>query len=397
MGKKAAGRSSKQDGAEPSLSRQKSAQNHGALAFAKKNKKTTLFGIASLPVIAVMMMPHKLRVNPIERVPITELPSMRFVQEFSTKKPVLVTGAWPEKGWHASEVAARCAEAQIKVFKHDDSSKEWARKVQVGEVRLDFYHSEYFEPAPSKRPKPLLYGFELPLKEQCPEILEQLFVPPVFNEDAFHLITNKSGLGWPSLLFGPEGSETGIHIDTHRLPFWIAVVGEPGKVLKRFRLFNHSDHVLLKYGKPHGENNFHFDFDPWKPDFGKYPALAEVEASEIDMMSGDMLYIPGGSPHAVKNLGDNLGISMNYLDLKSMPQFVRNCKGGTSVLCGLLSGKGEWIIDAMAERQASDDYLSYFHYAGVKDKAEFCDVQRAARDTSTGGSGMPERLAEYCL
>jgi len=391
MGKKAArGSSAKQDASEPSPVRHKGAPKGGALALAKKYKKTTILGIALLPVAVVLLLPHQLRVKPIEHVPIAELPSRRFVSEFSTQKPVIVTGAWPEKGWHARDVATRCAEAQIKVFKHDDSSKEWARKVQVGEVSLGDYHRDYFEPAPSKRPSPLLYGFELPIKEQCPEILEQMYLPPIFNEDAFHLITNKSGLGWPSLLFGPAGSETGIHIDTHRLPFWIAVVGEPGKVLKRFRLFSHNDHVLLKYGKPTGENNFHFDFDPWKPNFGKFPALAEVEAYEVEMVSGDMLYIPGGSPHAVQNLGDNLGISMNYLDLKSMPQFVRNCKGGTSVLCQLLSGKGEWIIDAMAERQASDEFLPYFHFAGAADKADFCDAQRAARDE------MPPRLEEYC-
>lgn len=72
-------------------------------------------------------------------------------------------------------------------------------------------------------------------QEQCPDQLAKVSIPPYFLEDVFHLASNGTGMGWPSVLLGPQGSQTGMHIDTHRLPFWIAVMGEPNKGLKRFR------------------------------------------------------------------------------------------------------------------------------------------------------------------
>lgn len=84
------------------------------------------------------------------------------------------------------------------------------------------------------------------------------------------MVTNKTGLGWPSVLLGPQGSKTGLHIDTHRLPFWIATVsreGRSGRPLKRFRVFPHKDPNVLRYGRPMESVNFVFDFDPWEPNY----------------------------------------------------------------------------------------------------------------------------------
>merc|ERR1711904_576835 len=102
---------------------------------------------------------------------------------------------------------------------------------------------------------------------------------------------------------GPAGSQTGMHIDTHRLPFWIAVVGPEGTSdeadLKKFRVFPHTDTHLLQYGGSKEGNNMHFNFDPWDPDYKKFPRVAEGSVYEGFLRTGDLLYIPGGSPHAV--------------------------------------------------------------------------------------------------
>jgi len=241
----------------------------------------------------------------------------------------------------------------------------------------------------------LLYGFELELQKHCPERLEQLRVPSFFSEDAFHLITNRSGLGWPSVLFGPEGSETGLHIDTHRLPFWIAVVApeETGsEPLKRVRVFPHTDTNLMKYGTAALKTvNFHFYFDPWEPDYDEYPDLKQSKVFETELRSGDLLYIPGGSPHAVKNLADNVGVSMNFLDLKTLPDFVKKCNAG-SPLCNLLQGKGKWVLDALKERRALGKHLSYWEFAGLADQSDFCAVHAGK---STEKEPLPA-LDDYC-
>jgi hypothetical protein len=279
----------------------------------------------------------------------------------------------------------------IRTFRHDGRAAEWGRLVQVGVEGLQEYFRVHFAKNLADRPNPLLYGFEMALKFHCPKMLERVIVPSFLTEDAFHMVTNHTGLGWPSVLMGPVGSETGLHIDTHRLPFWIAVVGEPNKPLKRFRIFPHDAKSLMKYGRPSKTANFLFDFDPWTPSLRKYPDVSDTFVYETDLYSGDLLYIPGGSPHAVKNLADNVGISMNYLDLKSMPEFVRKATP-TSPLYHVLKGSGAWVIDALQQRQQHGRPMSYFEFAGVSDRDEFCEVHRNTKDNGE----RPAGLASYC-
>lgn len=347
--------------------------------------------------LAFTMWPRGMQVLPMERVPIKEMSVPRFLAEYSAQKPVVLTGAWPEDGWRPAELAAACPLAEVRTFRHDEQSESWARHVQVGLSPLREYYKDFFEAAPADRPRPLLYGFEMQLTQYCPERLEHVRLPAFFAEDAFHLVTNRTGLGWPSVLLGPQGSETGLHIDTHRLPFWIAVIApkaSQGSPLKRVRVFPHDDARLLKYGQAGKKGvNFLFDWNPWRPDYQRYPDLADAHVFEAELRSGDMLYIPGGSPHAVVNLADNVGVSMNFLDLKSLPDFARKCNT-QSPLCGLLAGKGEWVLQALEERRQLDKEVSYWEFAGISDRQDFCKVH-------SGGKGKDDlqkypALVDYC-
>merc|ERR1711988_1263856 len=123
-------------------------------------------------------------------------------------------------------------------------------------------------------------------------------------------------------------------------------------------------------------NNFQFFFDPWKPDLKQFPQVAKSFVWETELKSGELLYVPGGSPHAAYNVDDCLAVSMNYLDLKSLPDFARKCNA-KSPLCGFIAGKGAWIIEALEERRKVEKPLSYFEFANIGSKAEFCKVQRA--------------------
>merc|ERR1712139_202840 len=106
---------------------------------------------------------------------------------------------------------------------------------------------------------------------------------------------------------------------------------------------------------------------------------AESTVYESELRAGDLLYIPGGSPHAVINVADNAAVSMNFLDLKSMPDFVRKATP-SSPLYHVLKGAGEWLIGALEERRSLNRALSYFEFAGVHDRSEFCDVHRETKD-----------------
>jgi len=290
-----------------------------------------------------------------------------------------VTDAWPSEGWLPEQVARACPGAVIKTHRFDGGSRNWANHENLGEVPLQDYHAASFAADLARRPSPPLYGFEMPLKTQCPGRLEGFAVPAFLAEDAFHVATNGSGLGWPSVLLGPRGTQTGLHIDTHRLPFWIAVVGPGGRALKRVRIFKHDHLRLLRYGRAENDNNFHFDFDPWAPNLRRYPEVADEPVYETELRAGDLLYIPGGSPHAVINLEDNLGVSMNFLDLKTLPSFAKNCGPG-SPLCGIISGKGDRVIEELEARRRQEAPMSYFEFAGLTGgRREFCAVHAEAR------------------
>merc|ERR1712113_225490 len=173
----------------------------------------------------------------------------------------------------------------------------------------------------------------------------------------------------------------------------IAPAGSSEKPLKRFRIFPPGDKKLLKYGKRTENANYWFAFDPWQPNYWWHPDVADTYVYEGDMRSGDMLYIPGGSPHAVRNVADNLGVSMNYLDLKTMPDFVRKCNTA-SPLCNLLAGKGEWVIGALEKRRALGRSLTYYEFAGIENRSDFCRVHSGV-DLQHPSETRPA-LDEYC-
>jgi len=333
------------------------------------------------------------RVLPIKRVAKADMSKDLFWSEYSTQKPVVITGAWPESGWRPAEIVSACPQARIRTFRYDENSQTWARHVQVGEVPLPEYFAKHWEPPVAKRPQPLIYGFEMELKKHCPKQLESVKIPAFLSEDVFHIVTNNTGLGWPSVLFGPAGSITGLHIDTHQLPFWISVIspeGKSGKSLKRVRVFSHTDVNILRYGQSTAQSNMVFSFDPWKPDFLKYKEIARSIVYEAELRSGELLYIPGGSPHAVINIDDNVGVSMNFLDLKTFPNFARKCNS-KSPLCGLVAGKGAQILSALDKQRAKVNDQSYWEFADIADKADFCRVHAG----STGGEELPA-LKAYC-
>ena len=51
----------------------------------------------------------------------------------------------------------------------------------------------------------------------------ELLIPNDMLEVSETPSTALRGAGWPSIIIGPNGTQSGLHIDTHHLPFWIAV------------------------------------------------------------------------------------------------------------------------------------------------------------------------------
>ena len=77
---------------------------------------------------------------------------------------------------------------------------------------------------------------------------------------------------------------------------------------------------ISTYCKNNGIDCISLDWDPkfepdiFNPDFKKYPLLSKSNMYHTIQNPGDLVFIPGSCPHAVRNLDNIHGISMNYVD-----------------------------------------------------------------------------------
>jgi len=326
----------------------------------------------------------------------SELSYFEFNATYAQKQPVVIRGAFdgmPAVDWTKANFVENCKDALVTTYEFKEAAKHWANLKQVGNMSLSDYLTTHFTNGVAATD---LYGFEMQLKLHCPAKLEEFEIPKYFPGDFFHFATNMTGLGWPSVLFGPQGTQTGLHIDTHRLPFWIAVFDGEGpstRPLKHFRTFSHEDNNLRKYGRQGSTYNYHFDFDPWKADLEKFPLLEGAVAKDAFLRHGDLLYIPGGSPHAVKNMADNIGLSMNFMDRLHIWPFVKACNRN-SPLCNIAipSQEGFDRLYGIADHvhQQPERSRSYFEFAGGTGDETFCISLRTYL-----GKGYPA-LDSYC-
>ena len=97
-----------------------------------------------------------------------------------------------------------------------------------------------------------------------------------------------------------------MHTDSGGTNFWLYLLsGE-----KEWRFFSQDDAVNL-YQMPSSSKYF---VDAFDPDTERYPLVARATMYRTTQLPGDLVFIPGGCPHGVRNLKDIHGISMNYVD-----------------------------------------------------------------------------------
>ena len=111
---------------------------------------------------------------------------------------------------------------------------------------------------------------------------------------------------WPSLFIGAKGTQSDMHTDSGGTNFWLYLLS--GK--KEWRFYAQDDAVNL-YQIPETPK---YAVDPFEPDLSKYPLVARAKMYSTTQLPGDLVFIPGGCPHAVQNLEDIHGLSMNYVD-----------------------------------------------------------------------------------
>lgn len=229
-----------------------------------------------------------------------------FFELYHGRIPVVIENAldpWPARAWTPDLLRLRCPDARLPVYAYDLSSNDWAALRDAGELQLTEYLQKQFG-QPEINPH-ATYGLEMSMREQCPSLLDDIRIPSVFADDVLVLYYKRGA--WPTLIVGPRGTQSGLHRDTHDLPFWMALFH--GR--KRWHVFMADDEAVDQYFV--AERNG-FKFNSFSPDFVRYPGLRKATLFEHELVAGELLYIPSGAPHAAYNLEDAIAISGNYLD-----------------------------------------------------------------------------------
>lgn len=120
-------------------------------------------------------------------------------------------------------------------------------------------------------------------------------------------------------LGGPKGHFPYAHIDYYHLSAWINMVyGE-----KEFWVFSVDDDAQM-YPKP--PDNWQSEVDAFDPDLERHPRFANVEITKIRMGPGETLYIPAGTWHTARSLGQTLSVAFDQLDHTNMDRFVQDVR-----------------------------------------------------------------------
>eukprot|EP01065_Artemidia_motanka_P015526 TRINITY_DN19302_c0_g1_i1.p1 TRINITY_DN19302_c0_g1~~TRINITY_DN19302_c0_g1_i1.p1 ORF type:complete len:435 (+),score=87.10 TRINITY_DN19302_c0_g1_i1:60-1364(+) len=166
----------------------------------------------------------------------------------------------------------------------------------------------------------LQYIHDWPLIELCPGSLVNFTIPKYFSGDLLQRLPSTGGdlpayrNSWPSLFMGPKGSRSALHRDSFASHFIMAHFH--GR--KRWRLFNASQRELL-YPTDEGAA-FHVDAFADDPGF---PLARFATPFETTAGPGDVLFVPSQWLHAVHNLDDIVGASMNYVDGTNLQHSLR--------------------------------------------------------------------------
>lgn len=293
-----------------------------------------------------------------------------FFERFHNRQPVViegVLGAWPAMRWSAEALAARCPAARLPVYKYEQAASDWAGLRDAGQPLLaEYLRGEFGKRGDVAAAEEVRYGLEMSLRNECPRLLEDVRIPAYFVDDL--LVRHYKKAAWPTLIAGPRGTRSGLHRDTHDLPFWMALfVGR-----KRWRIFRPDDPDVSAYYQADRNG---FVFDAFAPDFARHPRLGAAEVYEHVLEAGQLLYIPSGAPHAAFNLEDTIAISGNYLDPRGLARHAqRTCQQDLwreSKLCWLHTAEFERSEPAPLEDLHE---RSYFEFAGFKGPAEWCQA-----------------------
>ena len=228
----------------------------------------------------------------MREIPRVHQPSLEsFRETFATPElPVILTGltsSWAALDWTPRGIAERFSGTEVPVTPpHSEvegtesaTIDEFVRRLESSEQMRDYMTSWCF-------------------RRDCPELLEDFEVPIYFQEDWLEELPELNDMMW--LFLGPKDSGMSLHQDLGHTAAWNAQVTGS----KRWAL------VSPEYD----EAVYEGEVSCFDPDLEAYPRFRDAEVWEATVLSGEVLFIPGGWWHQTANLETGFAITANFVD-----------------------------------------------------------------------------------
>jgi len=132
-----------------------------------------------------------------------------------------------------------------------------------------------------------------------PELAKD-FEDPFFADDWLELVPPRIRPDFRWIYIGPDGSGTRFHIDTSGTHAWLCqLIGA-----KRWIMY------------PPGEvpEEYLFAADLFRPNYARFPKLKHARRWHATLEPGEVIFVPYGWQHQVRNVGPSLSLTANYVD-----------------------------------------------------------------------------------
>lgn len=251
--------------------------------------------------------------------------------------------------------------------------------------------------------EPLTYLYDCSLPLKVPSLCESVGIPAYFAHDWLQRTRRLHAFSrsWPSLFVGPTGTRSSLHIDQWKGHFWMAQLSGA----KRWTIFHPDDAWCLSPSWPADAPRLEPTFpslDDMEADPQRYPLLPLARRVDLVLRAGQVLLVPGGAPHRVRN-GESdadgtvsIAIAANFVDGSNCAGALRDFE-----LMARRAASGKQDPGAVAAAEALGELDDEDLIAVDRQAAEVAGVPEATRravpyaDYARGG-GADLARAESC-
>ncbi|CEG00182.1 JmjC domain [Ostreococcus tauri] len=288
-----------------------------ANAFTEANKREYALEIARRAKDAARKIASKTSTcaapsaRAVPREHCSSLSCARFRREYVRRDvPVVITGlrdVLTEDGADGERCAwltRRAGNKKVAVTRDHGHRNSTASCASTDVVDLREYFDEVTKDA---SPGSYLYDVSVPLK--LPTLTESIFLPKYFAHDYVQRTMRLTAFSrsWPSLFVAAKDTRSTLHVDQWQGHFFMAMI----RGTKRWTVFHRDATPFLRPSWLRGT------LDPAMPALEEQCAsgLSEHAARwDVDLGPGEVLFVPGGAPHAVHNLDSTVAFAGNFVD-----------------------------------------------------------------------------------